>query len=77
MNSIDCSAPSIDQILQVCINLIWVKYDSDNSGYLDREEAKRFVMESIKDNIELGGTGRKLSLKEQEKKEEEDEMNEK
>ena len=34
-------------------------------------------MESVKDNTEPGSTGRKLSLKEQEKKEEEDEMNEK
>ena len=26
---------------------MWVKYDEDNSGYLDKDEAKRFVLESI------------------------------
>ena len=48
LSSLDCKPPSIDFILSLCIEKIWTKYDEDNSGYLDREEAKRFVVESIR-----------------------------
>ena len=37
----------MNDILAKCIDSIWIKYDEDNSGYLDREEAKKFVMESV------------------------------
>ena len=46
----DCIAPSMDKIINHCIDQIWNLYDADNSGYLDREEAYRFVQESIKSN---------------------------
>ena len=47
LTSIDCSPPDVNIILQSCIDKIWTQYDEDNSGYLDREEAKKFVTESI------------------------------
>ena len=31
-----------------CIDKIWDQYDVDNSGYLDREETRAFIKESIK-----------------------------
>ena len=37
----------MDEIMNHCIDEIWKLYDFDNSGYLDREEAYRFVKESI------------------------------
>ena len=75
LNSIHCNAPSIDEILKTCLDAIWNKYDEDNSGYLDRAECKKFVMESIKDN--QPDKNRKLTSLEMEKKAEEDEINDK
>ena len=40
--------PSVDDILYNCISKIWLKYDIDNSGYLDKEETKYFILENIK-----------------------------
>ena len=60
----------------MCIQSIWDQYDNDNSGYLDREEAKRFVMESIKGQNQDTPLGKKMTLQQREKKEEEDELNE-
>jgi hypothetical protein len=31
--------------VQLAVNLIWIKYDEDNSGDLDFEEAKSFMTE--------------------------------
>ena len=31
--------------MQLAVNLIWIKYDEDNSGDLDFEEAKSFMTE--------------------------------
>lgn len=65
----------MDDILKICIDQIWDAYDDDCSGYLDREEAKKFVMESIDKSDEEGGRPAsahgKMSLIEKEKKEEE------
>ena len=47
LSSINCQCPNMNDILAHCIDQIWFKYDEDNSGYLDREEAKKFVMESV------------------------------
>ena len=46
-NSMNCDAPPIDAILNVCIDKLWDKYDADASGYLDRDETKVFVNDSI------------------------------
>ena len=55
----------------MCIDQIWTKYDDDNSGYLDREEAKRFVMESVnKSDEEEKEPEKKLTMLEKQKKEE-------
>ena len=71
----------MNEVLQKCIDQIWFKYDDDNSGYLDREEAKKFVMESVNKSEdeelktnETFGSPKKLSLMEQEKKDEQDKM---
>ena len=45
--------PTIDDIISACIDKIWATYDEDNSGYLDRAEAKKFVIESMRDNDDL------------------------
>ena len=73
MCSLDCIAPSMDKIINHCIDLIWNQYDRDSSGYLDREEAYRFVQESIENHdYDEKDRTRKLTILEKEKKEAED-----
>lgn len=43
-----------DAKLQMVIDEIWVKYDADNSGSLDIDEAREFVKDILGG---LGGTG--------------------
>ena len=72
LSSINCLPPTIDQILEACIKQIWNTYDDDNSGYLDREEAYKFVQESIsnsEEKIPIEIPGVKLSFVDIEKKE--------
>ena len=38
----------MDDVLRIYIDKIWIKYDDDNNGYLDREETKQFISDSIK-----------------------------
>ena len=66
----------MNDILARCIDQIWIKYDEDCSGYLDREEAKKFVMESV-NKSEDEDPNRKLTNMEKEKKEEEKALSEK
>ena len=40
---------NVDDILRKCVKQIWSEYDDDNSGVLDKEETKRFIMSTIKD----------------------------
>ena len=47
-SSLNFEIPHIDEIIKRCIDKIWCQYDVDDSGYLDRAEAKLFVVESIK-----------------------------
>ena len=47
-SSLNFEIPSTDAILRNCIDKIWIKYDADNSGYLDREETRAFILESIR-----------------------------
>ena len=37
----------IDQVLQQVVNDIWVLYDKDNNGYLDKTEAKKFIFNVV------------------------------
>ena len=68
----------MNDILSKCIDQIWYKYDDDNSGYLDREEAKKFVMESVnKSEDEDKSPKKNLTNMEKEKKEEEARMSDK
>ena len=30
-----------------CVEQLWAQYDTDGNGYLDREETKRFVKDSM------------------------------
>ena len=41
-------APTIDEIIRHCIDKIWIQYDDDGNGYLDREETKAFIRDSLK-----------------------------
>ena len=70
----------MDKIINHCIDQIWNLYDADNSGYLDREEAYRFVQESIKANDAEEKDEKKLknlTFLEKEKKAAEDEVTKK
>jgi len=49
------STPNIDDILEVCIEEIWSQYDTDNSGTLDREECKEFILSTIRE-MQRGGS---------------------
>ena len=35
-SSVQIVMPDIEQILEDCIEQMWIEYDVDNSGYLDR-----------------------------------------
>ncbi len=44
----------IDGIIEKCIDDIWKNYDKDNSGFLDKEETRAFVKNTL---TEMGETG--------------------
>ena len=64
--------PSIDDIIKHCIDEIWEKYDDDNNGYLDREETKAFIKDSLKGEEEV-----KNNISQQEDDQLEEEMSNK
>ncbi|KAF0684954.1 Aste57867_23111 [Aphanomyces stellatus] len=39
------SIASVNQFITDMLDDIWAKYDEDHSGFLDREETRRFVQE--------------------------------
>ena len=39
----------IDQVIKKCVDEIWAKYDSDGNGYLDKQETKQFVKDTLQD----------------------------
>ena len=39
--------PEIDDILLLCIEQLWDTYDVDDSGYLDREQTRKFFLDTI------------------------------
>ncbi len=44
----------IDITIEKCIDDIWRTYDKDNSGYLDKNETKQFVKNTL---TEMGESG--------------------
>ena len=57
-------APEIDDVIKNCIDSIWDKYDDDDSGYLDKQECFKFIMESfvaVSPEIEGGVDGDTLN----------------
>ena len=46
-------SPGIDNILEICIQKMWAQYDTKKRGMLNRIEAHKFVMESIKECIDF------------------------
>lgn len=38
-----------DILVTKTIEMLWAKYDVDGNGYLDRNETKRFVVDSMKE----------------------------
>ena len=39
----------IDQVIRKCVDEIWQKYDADGNGYLDKQETKQFVKDTLHD----------------------------
>ena len=39
----------IDIVIGKCVEEIWYKYDDDHSGYLDKQETKLFVQDTLAD----------------------------
>ena len=39
----------IDSVIEKCVEEIWNKYDDDGNGYLDKEETKHFVKDTLTD----------------------------
>ena len=39
----------VDSVIESCVNDIWSEYDKDNSGALDKEECKTFVLNTIQE----------------------------
>ena len=45
----------IDAVISKCVDEIWTKYDDDGNGFLDKDETKRFVKDTLQDMTEGGG----------------------
>ena len=41
--------PDVDEILRKCVQQIWTEYDDDASGFLDKDECKNFIMDTVKE----------------------------
>ena len=39
----------VDSVIMNCVDDIWGEYDTDGNGSLDREECRRFIMQTIKE----------------------------
>ena len=48
----------IDVIIAKCVNEIWIQYDDDNSGFLDKEETRTFMTNILSD---MGNGSDKMS----------------
>ena len=44
----------IDAVIQKCVEDIWREYDKDNSGSLDKEETKTFVLNTLQEMSDQG-----------------------
>ena len=49
------SNAEIDAVIAKCVDEIWTKYDDDGNGYLDKEETKRFVQDTLSDMADGAG----------------------
>ena len=45
----------IEQVIAKCVDEIWKKYDDDDNGYLDKEETKKFVKDTLSDMSDGAG----------------------
>ena len=50
---VDVKASQEDMAIMAMINQIWDKYDKDNSGSLDKEETKQFVIDTMMEEGEF------------------------
>ena len=39
----------LDSVIMRCVDDIWLEYDGDGSGSLDKEETRRFVFDVLKE----------------------------
>ena len=42
--------PDILAVLEICIEQMWDMYDVDETGYLDREQSRKFFLDTIDRN---------------------------
>ena len=49
------SASEIDTVISKCVDEIWTKYDDDGNGYLDKNETKQFVQDTLADMSDGAG----------------------
>ena len=45
----------IDAVISKCVDEIWSKYDDDGNGYLDKDETKAFVRDTLSDMADGAG----------------------
>ena len=44
----------IDAVIRKCVDEIWIKYDEDGNGFLDKQETKQFVKDTLCDMSDGG-----------------------
>ena len=49
------SNAEIDAVIAKCVDEIWNKYDDDGNGFLDKEETKHFVQDTLADMADGAG----------------------
>ena len=37
----------LNDVINKCVNDIWAEYDKDGNGYLDKDETKKFVQDTL------------------------------
>lgn len=51
LNSLEFSIPNTEQMFRNIIEDIWEKYDTDNNGYIDKDEFYMFMQDTFGDDL--------------------------